>query len=129
MIPSEQDVERQSSMFELDEAHREFQVVCRAFVQQQVRPLVEQSELSGEFPHALWQLLGRHGFLGLGYPDDVSGSGGDNLSIALLSEELAKTSGGIAVTPLVILCALEMLNKSTHFFPLLSKERALPPSR
>ena len=101
MISDEQDVERQSSMFELDEAHREFQAVCRAFVQQQVRPLVEQSEQSGEFPHALWRLLGRHGFLGLGYPDDVGGSGGDNLSIVLLSEELAKTSGGIAVTPLV----------------------------
>ncbi len=101
MIPSEQDVERQSSTFELDEAHQEFQAVCRAFVQQHVRPLVEQAEQSGEFPHALWQLLGRHGFLGLGYPDEVGGSGGDNLSIALLSEELAKTSGGIAVSPLV----------------------------
>lgn len=101
MISNEQDVERQDAMFELDEPHREFQAVCRAFVQKHIRPLVDQAEQAGEFPHVLWRLLGQHGFLGLGYPDAVSESGGDNLSIALLSEELARTSGGIAVTPLV----------------------------
>ncbi len=39
--------------------------------------------------------------LGLSYPEEVGGTGGDYLSIAILSEELAKASGGLAVTPLV----------------------------
>lgn len=98
---SERDADRQNGSFELDEAHREFQAVCRAFVQQHVRPLVEQAEQTAVFPPVLWQLLGQHGFLGLGFSDAVGGSGGDCLAIALLSEELAKASGGMAVTPLV----------------------------
>lgn len=101
MITGERDTERQESSFELDESHREFQSVCRAFVQQHVRPFVERAEETGDFPPELWHLLGEHGFLGLGYADDVGGSGGDSLAITLFSEELAKTSGGLAVTPLV----------------------------
>lgn len=101
MITGERDTERQESSFELDESHREFQGVCRAFVQQHVRPFVERAEETGDFPPELWHLLGEHGFLGLGYADDVGGSGGDSLAITLFSEELAKTSGGLAVTPLV----------------------------
>jgi len=101
MITSDPDTDRQNSSFELDESHQEFQAVCRAFIQQHVRPLVDDAEQASVFPPELWPLLGQHGFLGLGYPDDVGGSGGDNLAIALFSEELAKTSGGLAVTPLV----------------------------
>lgn len=101
MITSERGADHQDGSFELDEAHREFQTVARAFVQRHVRPLVERSEQENEFPPELWSLLGQHGFLGLGYADDVGGSGGDALAIALLSEELARTSGGLAITPLV----------------------------
>lgn len=101
MLGSEQSIASQSSAFELDDEHREFQAVCRGFVQNQVLPLVDEAERTGEFPTSLWSALGQNGFLGLSYPDAVGGSGGDCLAIAIFSEELAKTSGGIAVTPLV----------------------------
>lgn len=101
ILASEQSAASQSGTFDLDDAHREFQEVCRAFVQSQVLPLVDEAERTGEFPASLWQVLGQNGFLGLSYPDALGGSGGDCLAIALFSEELAKTSGGIAVTPLV----------------------------
>jgi acyl-CoA dehydrogenase/citronellyl-CoA dehydrogenase len=45
--------------------------------------------------------MGQAGLLGLGFPDEAGGSGGDFRSIVIFSEELAKSSGGIAVTPLV----------------------------
>ncbi len=45
--------------------------------------------------------MGGAGLLGLVYPDDVGGTGGDALAVALLSEELAHASGGIAITPRV----------------------------
>ncbi|MBV9445184.1 MAG: acyl-CoA dehydrogenase family protein, partial [Streptosporangiaceae bacterium] len=39
--------------------------------------------------------------LGLLIPEEHGGSGGDQLAVALLAEELARASGGIAVSPLV----------------------------
>jgi acyl-CoA dehydrogenase/citronellyl-CoA dehydrogenase len=89
-------------LFALDEEHRVFRDVCRIFVEREVLPLTKAAEESGTFPAALWASLGRHGFLGIGYPEEVGGSGApDTLAIAIFSEELARSSGGMAVTPLV----------------------------
>jgi acyl-CoA dehydrogenase len=88
-------------LFELDDLHREFQHVCRDFVSEQVMPRVEQAERTQQFPLELMPMMGRNGFLGFGFPEEAGGTGGDMLAIAILSEELGKASGGIAVTPLV----------------------------
>jgi acyl-CoA dehydrogenase len=88
-------------MFELDDIHREFQKICRDFVNNHVMPKVEQAERDGQFPLELMPLMGQYGFLGLGFPEEAGGTGGDMLAIALFSEELGRASGGIAVTPLV----------------------------
>ncbi len=78
-----------------------FQAVCRKFVEEQVTPLVAEAEEKQRFPTSLWRRMGDAGLLGLGFPEEVGGAGGDLLSVAILSEELAKASGGIAITPLV----------------------------
>jgi alkylation response protein AidB-like acyl-CoA dehydrogenase len=44
---------------------------------------------------------GAAGLLGLVTPEELGGSGHDSLAVAILSEELARASGGIAVTALV----------------------------
>ncbi len=88
--------------FELDDVHREFRAVCRAFVEREVMPLVRDAEATRTFPAELWKPLGEAGLLGLGHPEENGGSGtGGHLAIAILSEELARASGGIAITPLV----------------------------
>src|SRR5688500_4321092 len=89
------------NLFELDDLHREFQQVCRDFVTEHVMPKVERAEQEGEVPLELMPLMGRYGFLGLGFPEEAGGAGGDMLAIAIFSEEMARSSGGIAVTPLV----------------------------
>lgn len=89
-------------LFVLDEEHRVFQDVCRTFVDRGVLPVVKEAEETSTFPAALWPKLGQAGFLGIGYPERIGGSGvPDSLAIAIFSEELARSSGGIAVTPLV----------------------------
>lgn len=87
--------------FELDDDHLQFQAVCRDFVTREVLPLVEKAEEDGQFPQSLWKPMAQAGLLGLSYPEEVGGTGGDMLAMAILAEELAKASGGIAVTPLV----------------------------
>ncbi|MFP5072843.1 acyl-CoA dehydrogenase family protein [Pseudonocardia nantongensis] len=87
--------------WELDEAHADFAATCRAFVDRQARPLVDRAETTGTFPQELWRQLGAAGMLGLVTPEEFDGSEGDSLAVALLAEELARASGGIAVGPLV----------------------------
>jgi len=89
------------ALFALSGSHREFQEVCRSFVARHLLARVAEVERREEFPPEWWPLMGGAGLLGLGYPDDVGGTGDDALAVALLSEELAHASGGIAITPLV----------------------------
>jgi acyl-CoA dehydrogenase len=87
--------------WELDQVHQDFRASARAFVDRQVRPLVESAEAAGTFPAELWKQLGAAGLLGLITPEAHGGADGDGLAVALLAEELARASGGIAVTALV----------------------------
>ncbi len=87
--------------WELDAEHRDFQAVCRTFVDRHVRPAVGEAEALGRVPQQLWKELGAAGLLGLLTPEEYGGSGGDQLAVALLAEELARASGGLAISPLV----------------------------
>lgn len=87
--------------WELDDVHSDFQASCRNFVDQRVRPLVEESERAGRFPDELWKELGSADLLGLLTSEEHGGSAADGLAVTLLAEELARASGGIAVTVLV----------------------------
>ena len=87
--------------WELDQDHREFQRSVRAFVDRHIRPVVDEAEKAGHPPAELWKELGSAGLLGLIAPEEHGGGGGDALAVALFAEELARASGGIAVTALV----------------------------
>jgi acyl-CoA dehydrogenase/citronellyl-CoA dehydrogenase len=88
-------------MFDLDEDHRDFQDVCRAFVARELKPRVRDAEAAGTFPAELWPKLAEAGLLGVGHPEEYGGTGGGALAMTILSEELARASGGLAITPLV----------------------------
>ena len=90
-----------ATSFELDDDHRSFQEVCHSFVAKEMMPLVREAEAAGTFPPELWPKLAAAGLLGLGHPERYGGSGGGVLALTILSEELAHSSGGLAITPLV----------------------------
>jgi acyl-CoA dehydrogenase/citronellyl-CoA dehydrogenase len=90
-----------SEAWELDAEHEEFRASVRAFVDRQVRPVVEEAEEKGRPPATLLTAMGSAGLLGLAVPEEYGGGAGDSLAIVVLSEELARASGGIAVTALV----------------------------
>jgi alkylation response protein AidB-like acyl-CoA dehydrogenase len=87
--------------WEVDREHEEFRTSVRAFVDRHVRPVVEESEQAGRPPAALLKEMGGAGLLGLSVAEEYGGGGGDSLAIVVLAEELARASGGIAVTALV----------------------------
>lgn len=90
--------------YELGEAHEDFRRACRAFTDERVRPVVEESERDGHPPERLWKEMGDAGLLGLLTPAEFGGSfgeGGEATAVTVLSEELARACGGIAVGALV----------------------------
>lgn len=90
-----------AKMFELDDDHLAFQESCRAFAKNVVLPHRDEAERLGVFPVELWPEFARAGLLGLKHPEGVGGTGGTNLTLTILAEELSKVSGGLAVTVLV----------------------------
>src|SRR6266850_3170297 len=74
----------------------------RAFVEKEVAPRVDEWEEAGRIPQAFWRRLGELGFLGLEFPVEYGGAGGDFLSSVVLGEEMARCrSGGVAFSVLV----------------------------
>jgi acyl-CoA dehydrogenase len=74
----------------------------RAFVEKEVTPHVDEWEAAGRIPKSFWRRLGEVGFLGLEFPVQYGGGGGDFLSSVVLGEEMARCrSGGVAFSVLV----------------------------
>ncbi len=88
------------SMF--TDEHEMLRRTVRAFVEKEVAPHVDAWEEAGRLPRELWRRLGELGFLGLEFPVEYGGAGGDFLSSVVLGEEMARCrSGGVAFSVLV----------------------------
>src|SRR5687768_18455067 len=79
------------------EEHEELRESIRRFVLKELRPHVQQWEDDEWFPNEVFHKMAAVGFLGLKYPAELGGQGGDYLHDAVLCEELAGAgSGGLA---------------------------------
>jgi alkylation response protein AidB-like acyl-CoA dehydrogenase len=82
--------------------HEMLRKSIRAFVEKEVTPFVADWEDAGRIPREFWRRLGELGFLGLEFPPEYGGAGGDFLSSVVLGEEMARCrSGGVAFSVLV----------------------------
>jgi acyl-CoA dehydrogenase len=77
--------------------HEELRESIRRFVANELRPHAMEWEEARWFPNEVFTKLASHGFLGLKYPEEYGGQGGDYLHDAVFTEELARCgSGGLA---------------------------------
>src|SRR5919112_2341195 len=77
--------------------HEELRQSIRRFVANELRPHAKEWEDARWFPNDVFTRMGELGFLGLKYPEELGGEGGDYLHNAVLSEELSRSgSGGVA---------------------------------
>ncbi|MCC6639818.1 MAG: acyl-CoA dehydrogenase family protein [Deltaproteobacteria bacterium] len=83
--------------FYLSDAQRELQRALRELVAKEIAPITARCDVAEQFPKELFAKLGTLGYLGLRFPEEVGGSGGSNLDYAVLCEELAYGSAGIAL--------------------------------
>ena len=79
------------------EEHEELRASLRRFVEHELLPHADAWEDARWSPSELFPRMGELGFLGLKYPVEYGGQGGDYLHDAVLAEELAGCgSGGVA---------------------------------
>lgn len=84
--------------FNLSEEHKLFRESVRAFAKREMEPLVEEAERKQEFPKHLIQKAREAGFLGVGFPEEYGGHGGDLLMAVIMAEELARVCSGMGVS-------------------------------
>ena len=75
------------------DAHEELRLHIRKFLEKEVQPHLEEWE-EKTFPDSIFRRMGELGFLGLRYPPELGGQGGDYFSAIVLSEEMAKAASG-----------------------------------
>lgn len=79
------------------EEHEELRASIRGFIERELAPHASDWEREEWFPDEVFGKLAGQGLLGLKYPGELGGQGGDHLHEAVLIEELARIgSGGTA---------------------------------
>jgi short/branched chain acyl-CoA dehydrogenase len=87
--------------FNLSDEHRLIQSTVRDFAQQEVAPVAEDLDREKRFPYEIVAKLGELGLMGIPFPQEYGGGGGDSLAYALAVEELTRVDSSTAIT----LCA------------------------
>jgi acyl-CoA dehydrogenase len=79
------------------EEHEALRETINRWVTAEIVPHVDEWEAAREFPRGLYNRAGELGFLGLKYPVELGGQGGDYVHDAVWAEELAAAgaSGGV----------------------------------
>ena len=109
------------------EEHEELRRSVRRFVDTELRPHVEDWEEAGSFPDEVFRRCGELGFLGLHYPTEWGGSGGDLAASLLFVEELARC--GCGAIPMAVSVQSHMCTPAIALFGTDDqKERYLRPA-
>jgi len=83
--------------FALDAQHEEIRRTVRDFAQRRIAPVADELERKAEFPHDIIREAAGLGLLGVPYPQEVGGTGLDNLAYAITIEELSRVSGSVGI--------------------------------
>jgi alkylation response protein AidB-like acyl-CoA dehydrogenase len=84
--------------FDLSDDHRLIQRTVRDFARNEVRPVAEELDRTKAFPYEIVRQLGDLGLMGIPFPEEYGGGGGDSLAYALAVEELTRVDSSVAIT-------------------------------
>ncbi|HEY8638653.1 MAG TPA: acyl-CoA dehydrogenase family protein [Solirubrobacteraceae bacterium] len=87
--------------FQLSDDHRLIQRTVRDFARNEVAPVAEELDRTKAFPYEIVRKLGELNLMGIPFPEEYGGGGGDTLAYALAVEELTRIDSSVAIT----LCA------------------------
>ncbi len=87
--------------FDLSDEHELIRRTVRDFAEGEVAPVAEELDRTKSFPYDIVRKLGALNLMGIPFPQEYGGGGGDTLAYALTVEELTRVDSSVAIT----LCA------------------------
>jgi short/branched chain acyl-CoA dehydrogenase len=85
-------------LFDLSDDHRLIQETVRDFARNEVAPVAEELDRDKRFPYEIVAKLGELGLMGIPFPEEYGGAGGDSLAYTLAVEELTRVDSSVAIT-------------------------------
>ena len=101
--------------FHLTNEQQMLRKMYREFAENEVKPLAEEIDEEERFPMETVEKMGKLGMMGIYFPTEVGGAGGDVLSYVMAVEELSKVCGttGVIVSAHTSLCAAPIYENGT----------------
>ena len=90
--------------------------MVRDFAETEVEPLAADIDLEHRFPEETVEKMAKYGLLGVPFPTEYGGAGGDHISYAITVEELSKkcASTGVICSAHTSLCCWPIFNWGTE---------------
>ncbi|NFG28773.1 acyl-CoA dehydrogenase [Clostridium botulinum] len=102
--------------FTLTKQQEMIKEMARQFAENELKPRVLENDANSEFPIEAYKKLGALGLIGIPYPKEYGGAGGDYLSYVLAVEEISKVdaSFGISYSVTTSLCSGGIINAASE---------------
>ncbi|MGP4071841.1 acyl-CoA dehydrogenase [Piscibacillus sp. B03] len=84
--------------FELTKEQEMIRKMVRDFANEKIAPRAIDIDVNAEFPEDIFKEMGELGLLGIPFPEEYGGSGGDTVSYALAAEEIARVCGSTGLS-------------------------------
>jgi len=84
--------------FRLSEEHELFRRTVHEFADKEIAPNAIQADENSEFPWENIKQMAALGLMGVPYPEELGGSGGDTLMYAIAVEEISRACGTTGIT-------------------------------
>jgi alkylation response protein AidB-like acyl-CoA dehydrogenase len=84
--------------FDLSPDHELIRRTVREFAEGEIAPVAEELDRTKAFPYEIVAKLGELGLMGIPFPEEVGGAGGDSLAYAIAVEELTRVDSSVAIT-------------------------------
>lgn len=84
--------------FELTKEQLMIQEMVRDFAEKEIKPYAREHDENSTFPIETFKKMGELGLLGIPFPEEYGGSGGDTISYAIAVEEIGKACGGTGLS-------------------------------
>lgn len=84
--------------FELTKEQEMIRKMVRDFAENVIKPRAIEIDTEAKFPEDIFKQMGELGLMGIPFPEEYGGAGGDTISYALAAEEIAKVCGSTGLS-------------------------------